>query len=142
MEYSEVQRILNDCADLRGLNECASAALFWRGEEQTLSEGQVIYKEGEKLDGTFCLLLSGDVIIEKGGTIIGGIWEQQIFGEMAYFTRQQVRTATVRVGSTEAVIVKFHLNREELGCEPFSTLKRYLGLHTWGRFVSTSQTFA
>jgi len=79
---------------------------------------------------------------EKGGTIIGGIWERQIFGEMAYFTRQQSRTATVRVGSMEAVILKFQLTPAELSSAPFSTLKRYLGLHTWDRFVSTSQTFA
>jgi len=142
MEYTEVKRVLEECPDLRGLDEGASAALLWRGEESALSEGDVIYVEGEKLDGTFCLLLSGDVIIEKAGEIIGGIWEQQIFGEMAYFTRQQERTATVRVGSAEAVIVKFRLSPAELGSERFSTLKRSLGLHTWDRFVSTSQTFA
>lgn len=79
MEYSEVKKVLGQCPDLQGLDEGASAALLWRGEECTLSEGEVIYVEGEKLDGTFCLLLSGDVIIEKAGEIIGGIWEQQIF---------------------------------------------------------------
>jgi len=142
MEYSELKRILAECADLRGLDENASAALFWRGEECDLSEGEVIYVEGEKLDGTFCLLLSGDVIIEKAGEIIGGIWEPQIFGEMAYFTRQQTRTATVRVGSPQAVIVKFRLSPAELSSECFSRLRRYLGLHTWDRFVSTSQALA
>ena len=142
MEYSEVKRILAECPDLRGLDEGASTALFWRGEVSALGEGEVIYVEGEKLDGTFCLLLSGDVIIEKAGEIIGGIWEPQVFGEMAYFTRHQARTATVRVGSPEAVIVKFRLSPTELRSARFSTLRKCLGLHTWDRFVSTSQTFA
>ncbi len=142
MDYEEVKQILSRCPDLTGLDEAATAALFWLGEERTLREGEVIYAEGDKLDNTFCLLLSGDLIVEKAGVIIGGIWEHQIFGEMAYFTRERQRTATLRVGSTRAVILKFQLAPAELSSARFSTLRRYLGLHTWDRFVSTSQCFA
>jgi len=59
----------------------------------------VIYREGAPLDFTFGVLVSGDLIVEKGGSILGGIFERQIFGEMAYFTNERMRTATVRVGS-------------------------------------------
>ena len=142
MDYKDVKQILRRCPDLAGLDEAATAALFWLGEQQTLREGEVIYAEGDKLDNTFCLLLSGDLIVEKAGTIIGGVWEHQVFGEMAYFTRERERTATLRVGSTQAVILKFQLAPTELGSARFSTLRRYLGLHTWDRFVSTSQCFA
>src|SRR5262245_28840707 len=142
MEYRDVKDILSRCPDLAGLDDAATAALFWLGEQHTLSEGDVIYAEGDKLDNTFCLLLSGDLIVEKAGTIIGGVWEHQIFGEMAYFTRERERTATLRVGSEQAVILKFQLAPAELGSATFSTLRKYLGLHTWDRFVSTSQCFA
>ena len=81
MEYSEVKRILVECSNLSGLDEAASAALFWRGEECSFREGEVIYVEGDKLDGTFCLLMSGDVIIEKAGEIIGGMSSCQRIGE-------------------------------------------------------------
>ena len=65
--------------------------------------------------------------------------EQQIFGEMAYFTSLHARTATVRVGSPEAVILKFQLTPAEFASAPFFGLKRYLGLQAWNRFVSNSQ---
>src|SRR5262249_16626283 len=142
MDYQNVKRILSRCPDLAGLDEAATAALFWLGEAQTLSEGEVIYAEGDMLDNTFCLLLSGDLIVEKAGAIIGGVGEHQTFGEMAYFTRQRERTATPRVGSSQAVILRFQLAPAELASERFSILRKYLGLHTWDRFVSTSQCFA
>src|SRR5438477_13001839 len=102
MEYNDIKRSLRTCPDLAGLDEAAAAALLWRGEELTLEYGALIYEEGTALDNTFCLLLSGDLIVEKAGEIVGGILEQQLFGEMAYFTNRQARTATVRVGSPEA----------------------------------------
>ena len=140
MDYEQVKAILSQSPDLAGLDEAAVAALFWLGEEQTLGEGEVIYAEGDKLDDTFCLLLAGDLIVEKAGAIIGGIVEHQIFGEMAYFTRERQRTATLRVGSTQAMLLKFHLAPEELGNARFSTLRRCLELHTWDRFVRTWQS--
>lgn len=142
MDYNDVKRILSGCGDLAGLDQMAAADLFWRGEVHSVKEGEVIYGEGAPLDNTFCLLLAGDLIVEKDGLILGGIWEQQIFGEMAYFTREQERTATVRVGSPEATIVKFRLSPSELASPQFAMLRKFLGLHTWDRFVSTSQMVA
>jgi len=139
MEFTHVKEILIGSPDLAGLDEHAAAALFWLGEEFTLGEGDVIYAEGEKLDDTFCLLLSGDLIAEKAGAIIGTIAEHQIFGEMAYFTRERRRTATLRVTSIRAVILKFQLAPAALSSARFSTLRRCLELHTWDRFVRTWQ---
>ena len=96
MQYKDIKQSIALCPDLSVLDEASAAALFWRGEARTLQEGEVIYAEGEKLDHTFCLLVSGDLILEKSGHIIGGLFEQQIFGEMAYFNNQRSRTATVR----------------------------------------------
>jgi hypothetical protein len=140
MEYNEFRDIVNESPELAGLNETLAAGLFWRGEEQTLAEGAVIYQEGAPLDFTFGLLVSGDLIVEKGGTILGGIFERQIFGEMAYFTNERTRTATIRVGSLQAVVLKFTLTSEELTSPAFSTLRTALELQTWDRFVSTSQS--
>ncbi len=127
------------CPDLAGLDESTVAELFWRGEMQTLGEGSLIYAEDTRLDGTFCLLLSGDLIVEKGGEIIGGIEGPQVFGEMAYFTNRRTRTATIRVGSPEAEIVRFQVTPQEMGSERFAGLKRHLALQTWEKFVCTSQ---
>jgi len=140
MEYNEVKRLLTECPDLAALDETSAADLFWRAQELTFSEGDTIYAEGSPLDQTFCLLLSGELVAEKDGMITGNIYESQIFGEMAYFTNQSVRNASVRVSSPRAVILQFHLTPAELGGAQLAGLRRCLFLRTWNRFVSTSQS--
>jgi Cyclic nucleotide-binding domain len=140
MEYNDFRDKLNESPELAGLHDAVASGLFWRREELTLSEGAVIYQEGAPLDFTFGLLLSGDLIVEKAGSILGGIFEQQVFGEMAYFTNERTRTATIRVGSPQAVVLKFTLTSEELSSPAFSTLRTALELQTWNRFVNTSQS--
>ena len=139
MKQNAIRQCLLGCPDLGGLDEATAAQLFWRGEAQTLEAGTVIYAEDTRLDGTFCLLLSGDLIVEKNGEIIGGILGHQVFGEMAYFTNRRTRTATIRVGSPQATIVKFQVTAQEMASERFSTLRRCLALQTWEKFVCTSQ---
>lgn len=139
MEYSNVKQSLATCPDLQPLDEASAAELLWRAEVLHCAEGEVIYAENTDLDHTFCLLLSGDLVVEHGGVITGGIAEQQVFGEMAYFTNHRMRTATVRVGSSQAVILKFHMTPAELDSPRLAALRRCLFLRTWDRFVSTSQ---
>jgi hypothetical protein len=142
MEYNDFRDTLNESPELAGLDETLVAGLFWRCEEENLAQGAVIYEEDTPLDFTFGLVVSGDLIVEKGGSILGGIFERQIFGEMAYFTNERSRTATIRVGSPEAVVLKFTLTLEELSRPAFSTLRTALELQTWDRFVNTTQSSA
>jgi len=140
MEYDNFRQLLSQSPELSGLDETTASELFWRCQEETLPEGTVIYQEGAPLDYTFGIVLSGDLIVEKGGSILGGILEHQIFGEMAYFTNERERTATIRVGSPLAVVLKFKLNAEELASPPLAALRAALGMQTWNRFVNTSQS--
>jgi len=140
MEYNDFRDTLNESSELAGLDETLAAGLFWRCEEEILAEGAVIYEEGAPLDFTFGMVVSGDLIVEKGGTILSGIFERQIFGEMAYFTNERTRTATIRVRSLQAIVLKFTLTSEELSSPAFSTLRTALELQTWDRFVNTSQS--
>jgi len=139
MKHEEMIQALSESPDLAGLADSVEI-LLRRAEPQILSCGELIYAEGAPLDQTFCLLLSGDLIVEQAGKIIGGINERQVFGEMAYFTNARTRTATVRVGSPEAVLLKFQLTAEELAGIRFAELRKCLSLHTWHKFVSTCQT--
>jgi hypothetical protein len=139
MEYSIVKQSLATCPDLQPLDDTSAADLLWRAEVLHCAEGEVIYAENTDLDHTFCLLLSGDLVVERAGAITGGIAEQQVFGEMAYFTNHRMRTATVRVGSSQAVVLKFHMTPAELDSPRLAALRRCLFLRTWDRFVSTSQ---
>jgi Cyclic nucleotide-binding domain len=140
MEHNELKRVLLDCADLAGLDEPSVALLLWRAQQLSLPAGTAIYAEGAPIDDTFCLLLSGYLSIDRAGVVLGEISDQQIFGEMAYFTSLHARSATVRVGSEAALILKFQMTPAEFASAPFSVLKRYLGLQAWDRFVSNSQS--
>src|SRR6266567_3179572 len=142
MDHDSIKECLLKCPDLAGLDEPTVSELFWRGTVQTLEAGSVIYAEGAPLDNTFGLLISGDLIIERGGVILSGIFEQQAFGEMAYFTPQQTRTATIRVGSPVAVLIKIQMTADEMSSDRFSGLRKCLALHTWQKFVNTSQSDA
>lgn len=139
MEYNDLKQALLGCSDLAGLDESSIALLLWRAQHLTLPAGTAVYVEGVPFDETFCLSLSGCLSVERGGVVLGEIPDQQIFGEMAYFTSLHARTATVRVCSPEAVVLKFQLTPAELGSTPFFALKRYLGLQAWDRFVCNSQ---
>ena len=139
MEYTDVKQRFSRCPDLTELDPGPTALLLWRSEEAAYREGETIYQEGTKLDNTFCLLLSGELLVEKGGRLVGQVSEGQIFGEMAFFAPQHARTATVRVGSLEATVLRIQLSPEELATTRLSALKKYLGLEAWERFVSDAE---
>jgi len=139
MEYNDVKQCVLGCPDLAGLPESATAGLFLHCEVQTLAEGEIIYAEGAMLDNTFCVVVSGDLVVERAAEVVGGILQGEIFGEMAYFTNRKARTATVYVGSPQAVVLRFQLTPGELATARFSDLRKLLGLQTWEKFVSASQ---
>ncbi len=139
MEYTDVKQRFASCPDLTGLDAGPTALLLWRSEEVVFRERDIIYQEGTKLDNTFCLLLSGELVVKKGGKQVGQISEGQIFGEMAFFAPQHARTATVGVASPEATVLRIQLSPEELETARLSALKKYLGLQAWERFVSDAE---
>jgi CRP-like cAMP-binding protein len=139
MQFNEVKRIFNGCPDLVGLDENSRARLFWRGECQTFLSGANIYTENTPLDDSFGILLSGTLLIERSWKVLGQMKGNPLFGEMAYFTKLKERTATVRAGSAEVHILRFSLAGEELADSHFTSLKKFLGLQAWERFVSSSQ---
>jgi hypothetical protein len=139
MEYTDVKQRFSSCPDLKELDAALTALLLWRGDEVVFRAGEAIYEEGTRLDDSFCLLLSGELLVEKAGTLVGQISEGQVFGEMAFFAPAHARTATVRVSSAEATVLKIQLSSEELATPGLSALKKYLGMLAWERFVSDAE---
>lgn len=139
MDYNDVKNSLLSCDDIDGLDETSRALLLWHATEEKLKEGTVIYAEDTALDDTFGVLLRGKLAVEKAGKLLGEISGNQVFGEMAYFTRLHSRTATVKAGSDGAAILRVKLSPQELSSPRFQQLKNVLGLEAWDRFVSSSQ---
>ncbi|HWP94338.1 MAG TPA: serine/threonine-protein kinase [Gammaproteobacteria bacterium] len=62
-------------------------------EWRTHPEGSTIITEGE-IDDSFFIIVSGEVIVKKGGKILGRLKEGDCFGEMGFISKAE-RTATV-----------------------------------------------
>lgn len=139
MKFNEVKQAMAQSPDFAGLDNHSMADLLWRAEIQSYSHSEVIYQESDCLDHTFCLLLQGDLIVEKGGAVLAGVFEGQVFGEMAFFINEGRRTATIRVGSDEATLLRFRMDSSELNASSMAALKQCLSLRTWDRFVSVTQ---
>jgi hypothetical protein len=138
MNHNDIQRHFEACPDLAGVDPVSAENLFWRAENQTLKEGDVLFRQGAKLDNAFGLLLSGRLAVERAGEPIGTVIPQQIFGEMAYFSYFRTRNATIRVSSTQASILKFSLSPIELGSRGFSALRKCLASLTVSRATGPS----
>jgi hypothetical protein len=138
MNFNQIKQAMAQSSDLAGLDNQSMGELLWRAEEEVYQQGEVVYQETDRMDHTFCLLLEGDLIIEKGGTILAGVFEGQIFGEMAFFINEGRRTATVRAGSN-STILKFRIASSELESKRLAALKQCLSHRTWDRFVSVTQ---
>lgn len=63
--------------------------LEWR------QEGEVIIERGTKPDGVYFLTRGRVRVVDAGGNLIALVREGEIFGEMAYFSIENVRNATV-----------------------------------------------
>ena len=140
MEFNKVRTIFSGSPDLAGLDESSRGTLLLRGECHKFPAGKNIYREGAPLDDSFCLLLSGTVLIERAWKILAQTKDHRIFGEMAYFTHGKERTATVRAVSDAVVVLRFQLPSDDLASKHFSKLKKFLGVQAWERFVSSSQS--
>jgi CRP-like cAMP-binding protein len=140
MEFNKVKTIFSGSPDLVGLDAPSRGTLLLRGECRSFPEGKNIYTEGAALDDSFCLLLSGTVLIERSWKVLAQTKEHRIFGEMAYFTHGKARTATVRAVSDPVLVLRFELPCDDLASKHFSKLKKFLGVQAWERFVSGSQS--
>jgi Cyclic nucleotide-binding domain len=139
MQNDNTRQYFANCPDLAGLDDESLAFLKLRGQEVKLKPGAILYSKGAVLDDTFCLLISGELLVEMGPTVIGRVPENQLLGEMAYFIESKTRSATLRAGPLGAFLMKFRLTRAELATAPFASLKHFLGAQAWDRFVSNSQ---
>jgi serine/threonine-protein kinase len=81
------------------VNEILSASNLIKAERD-----KTIIEEGE-IDDSFYILISGEVIVRKGGKDVAVIEKGQCFGEMAYLTGE-ARSAAI-ITNDECILLKF-----------------------------------
>jgi len=81
------------------MNKILSASNLTRVERD-----KTIIEEGE-IDDSFYILISGQVIVQKGGKDVAVLEKGQCFGEMAYLTGE-ARSATI-ITKNECILLKF-----------------------------------
>ena len=70
---------------------------------QSFSPGESIIREGD-MDNSFYIVLSGVVIIEKGGSVVNLLQEGDCFGEMGYLAR--ARRIASAIARTDVSLMK------------------------------------
>jgi CRP-like cAMP-binding protein len=140
LNFNEVKRIFEECPEIKALDQRIRADLFSRCTEQSLDNGAVLYAEGDPLNDTLYVLLSGSLSVEKGGSVLGIITEPQVIGEVAFFTTDAVRGATVRAASPNTAALRIDVDKDLQRDPAFaSAFREILGKKAWERLVEDSQ---
>jgi len=130
MTTEEVIRLgrLNEISDEDILNELVSTA-----QASDYEQGAVIYKQGDKVDGSFCLVADGNLEVTVGGLrkVLG---PGDVCGETAFLNTAQERTARVRVSSPTARLIRwtnFGAILDTPRFRPLKDLLRKLAVEHW-----------
>ncbi|MFO1501585.1 MAG: cyclic nucleotide-binding domain-containing protein [Verrucomicrobiota bacterium] len=140
MDYDDVKQKFVSCPAFRGLDEVSRALLFWKGREKRVARDGVVYAQGNALDNSFYMVLSGELSAEQNGKPVGTITESQIFGEMAFLNPIGTRTATIRAASEICLLLRFEVSQGELAGPAFRPLKDYFRSEAWSKIVSNAQS--
>jgi hypothetical protein len=139
MDHELLKKKFLQCKELSSLSETAMARLWWRGSCVEYDADTDIYAEGMLMDNTFCLLLSGAVVVTANGQLLGQIPTGHLFGEVAYFSANRTRTATVRVVDGPAKVMMFRVTPEELQSANFAAIESLLNNLAWEKRQSDAQ---
>lgn len=135
MEYSDVKKAMKACPGLNDLDSATLAELFWIGKERKLAQGKLLFKQGEVLDGAFCLLLDGALGIWIDGEAVTELVPPVLVGESAFAIVDHKRGATVQVNSDWATLLEFRPS-EELIAGPLSKL---FSEFAWDRWLTITR---
>lgn len=138
MDYSAVKLAVQSCPELEGLDGGTLADLFWNATEKSVGRGRSVYKQGDVLDGSFCLLLSGTLNVSVDGVAVAQVAPPVLIGESAFATASHHRGATVQVSSDSATLLEFRPTEEMLA----GPLKNLFATIAWDRWLTTTQTVA
>lgn len=97
MEATEIKGVAGKCELFKPLDDEELDLLLFYGEQKEFASGATVYKTGEAAEGTFCLILSGEIeIITESSRVIRKMGNGEVIGEIGATSPQNKRTVTAR----------------------------------------------
>ena len=124
-----------ESSPLRAVAPAVIERLLEASEPILVARGHCIYTTGDASDNSLCLILSGEVAIQKESQTIKTVGRGAVVGESALIRNEGQRTATVIVESESAEYVKWILAVPEFAKGQIDEILHALGGKAWEYFL-------
>ena len=130
MDFSIMQKALNDCSLFRGMDQGQLGLLAMNAEAKEFTTEEYIYRQGDDADGSFALIVSGKLEAStQQGYVLKTLCAGEIIGEVGTISQQRKRTVTLKAVEPSTLL---QWNIEDIGNTSPSLLKKLKDL-AWRR---------
>jgi len=97
MDFSTMQKALNDCSLFRGMDQGQLGLLAMSAEAKEFVADDIVYRKGDDADGSFALIVSGKLEAStQQGYVLKTLSAGEIIGEVGTISQQGKRTVTLK----------------------------------------------
>ena len=130
MDFSIMQKALNDCSLFRCMDQGQLGLLAMNAEAKEFSPEDIVYRQGDDADGSFALIVSGKLEAStQQGYVLKTLSSGEIIGEVGTISQQGRRTVTLKAVEP-AILLQWNI--EDIGNTSSSLLKKLKDL-AWRR---------
>jgi CRP-like cAMP-binding protein len=130
MDFSTMQKALNDCSLFRGMDQGQLGLLAMSAEAKEFVEDDIVYRQGDDADGSFALIVSGKLEAStQQGYVLKTLNAGEIIGEVGTISQQGKRTVTLKAVEPSSLL-QWHI--QEIGNTSPALLKKLKDL-AWRR---------
>ncbi len=130
MDFSIMQKALNDCPLFRGMDQGQLGLLAMNAQAKEFAAEEIIYQQGDEADGSFALIVSGKLEAStQQGYVLKTLCAGEIIGEVGTISQQRKRTITLKAVEPSTLL---QWNIKDIGNTSPSLLKKLKDL-AWRR---------
>jgi CRP-like cAMP-binding protein len=130
MDFSTMQKALNDCSLFRGMDQGQLGLLAMSAEAKEFVADDIVYRQGDDADGSFALIVSGKLEAStQQGYVLKTLNAGEIIGEVGTISQQGKRTVTLKAVEPSSLL-QWHI--QEIGNTSQALLKKLKDL-AWRR---------
>jgi CRP-like cAMP-binding protein len=130
MDFSIMQKALNDCSLFQGMDQGQLGLLAMNAQAKEFVTEEFVYRQGDDADGSFALIVSGKLEASTPqGYVLKTLSAGEIIGEVGTISQQRKRTVTLKAVEPSTLL---QWNIEDIGNTSPSLLKKLKDL-AWRR---------